>query len=88
MSDVKNQKERALKEVKAFKEVFSSESGKVVLEKLEHVCHFRQSMINESEDISMLPFKEGQRNVYLFIQYMLNYDTSILMDENKKTVEY
>lgn len=80
-------KEKFIKEVKAFKDTFASDSGKEVLERLSTVCHFKRSMFDE-ENVALLPFREGQRNVFLFIQYMLTYDTTAMMSEENKTVEY
>ena len=81
------QKQKVVMRVKAFKETFSTESGKEVIKQLELVCNMKKCTY-ESDKINDLIFLEGQRNIYFYIQHMLDYDLAALVDENHKTVEY
>ena len=81
------QKQKVITKVKAFKDTFASDSGKEVLKQLEIICNIKKC-IYESDKINDLVFMEGQRNVYYYIQHMLDYDLAALVDENHKTVEY
>jgi len=70
MSDLK-QFEKQLKEIReAYKMIFDSDEGKIVLSDLEKRCHF-WSTTNVKGDSHESAYMEGQRSVLLFIKQML-----------------
>jgi hypothetical protein len=75
MSDLK-QFEKQLKEIReAYKMIFDSDEGKIVLSDLEKRCHF-WSTTNVKGDSHESAYMEGQRSVLLFIKSMLQNDNT------------
>ena len=75
MSDLK-QFEKQLKEIReAYKMIFDSDEGKIVLSDLEKRCHF-WSTTNVKGDSHESAYMEGQRSVLLFIKSMLQDDNT------------
>ena len=73
MSDLK-QFEKQIKELReAYKKIFESDDGKVVIKDLEKRCHF-MSTTNVKGDSHESAYMEGQRSVLLFIKSMLQND--------------
>ena len=70
MDSVK-QLEKQIKELKdAYKRIFNSDEGKLILSDLEKRCHF-WSTTNVKGDSHESAYMEGQRSVLLFIKQML-----------------
>ena len=70
MDSVK-QLEKQIKELKdAYKRIFNSDEGKLILSDLEKRCHF-WSTTNVKGDSHESAYMEGQRSVLLFIKSML-----------------
>ena len=59
---------KALRE--AYKQVFNSDEGKLIISDLEKRCHF-MSTTNVKGDSHESAYMEGQRSVLLFIKQML-----------------
>ena len=57
----------------AYKQIFNSDEGKLVLSDLEKRCHF-WSTTNVKGDSHESAYMEGQRSVLLFIKSMLQND--------------
>ena len=57
----------------AYKQIFNSDDGKIVLSDLEKRCHF-WSTTNVKGDSHESAYMEGQRSVLLFIKSMLQKD--------------
>jgi hypothetical protein len=57
----------------AYKQIFNSDDGKIVLSDLEKRCHF-WSTTNIKGDSHESAYMEGQRSVLLFIKSMLQKD--------------
>ena len=75
MSDLK-QFEKQIKEIReAYKLIFDSDEGKIVLSDLEKRCHF-WSTTNVKGDSHESAYMEGQRSVLLFIKSMLQNDNT------------
>ena len=75
MSDLK-QFEKQLKEIReAYKMIFDSDEGKIVLSDLEKRCHF-WSTTNVKGYSHESAYMEGQRSVLLFIKSMLQNDNT------------
>ena len=75
MSDLK-QFQKQLTEIKeAYKMIFDSDDGKIVLSDLEKRCHF-WSTTNIKGDSHESAYMEGQRSVLLFIKSMLQDDNT------------
>jgi len=75
MSDLK-QFQKQLTEIKeAYKMIFDSDDGKIVLSDLEKRCHF-WSTTNVKGDSHESAYMEGQRSVLLFIKSMLQNDNT------------
>ena len=62
---------KGLKE--AYKRIFESDDGKIVVKDLEKRCHF-MSTTNVKGDSHESAYMEGQRSVLLFIKSMLQND--------------
>ena len=62
---------KALRE--AYKQIFNSDEGKLVMSDLEKRCHF-MSTTNVKGDSHESAYMEGQRSVLLFIKKMLQND--------------
>ena len=70
MDSVK-QLEKQIKELKdAYKRIFNSDEGKIIISDLEKRCHFL-STTNVKGDSHESAYMEGQRSVLLFIKSML-----------------
>jgi len=68
------QLEKQIKGLKeAYKQIFNSDDGKIVLSDLEKRCHF-WSTTNVKGDSHESAYMEGQRSVLLFIKSMLQKD--------------
>jgi hypothetical protein len=66
--------EKQIKELReAYKKIFESDDGKVVIKDLEKRCHF-MSTTNVKGDSHESAYMEGQRSVLLFIKSMLQND--------------
>ncbi len=77
--------ERRLARIKAYKELFESENGKVVLSDLQNYCHMFHSTYEKDTNTTML--NEGKRNVLLYILSYTNIDLSQflkMMEDNRK----
>ena len=59
----------------AYKQIFNSDDGKVVISDLEKRCHF-MSTTNVKGDSHESAYMEGQRSVLLFIKSMLQDDNT------------
>ena len=57
----------------AYKQIFNSDEGKLILSDLEKRCHF-WSTTNVKGDSHESAYMEGQRSVLLFIKSMLQND--------------
>ena len=63
--------EKQVKELKdAYKRIFNSDEGKIIISDLEKRCHFL-STTNVKGDSHESAYMEGQRSVLLFIKQML-----------------
>lgn len=63
--------EKQIKELReAYKKIFESDDGKLVIKDLEKRCHF-MSTTNVKGDSHESAYMEGQRSVLLFIKSML-----------------
>ena len=63
--------EKQVKELKdAYKRIFNSDEGKIIISDLEKRCHF-WSTTNVKGDSHESAYMEGQRSVLLFIKSML-----------------
>lgn len=60
-----------------FQETFGSDSGKVVLKKLENFCFMNSSTFSPDSRDTVI-FREGMRNVALWIHTWLNYERDLL----------
>ena len=70
------QLERQLKGLReAYKQVFNSDEGKLIISDLEKRCHF-MSTTNVKGDSHESAYMEGQRSVLLFIKSMLQDDNT------------
>ena len=66
--------EKQIKELReAYKKIFESNDGKLVIKDLEKRCHF-MSTTNVKGDSHESAYMEGQRSVLLFIKSMLQND--------------
>jgi hypothetical protein len=66
--------EKQIKELReAYKKIFESDDGKLVIKDLEKRCHF-MSTTNVKGDSHESAYMEGQRSVLLFIKSMLQND--------------
>ena len=66
--------EKQVKELKdAYKRIFNSDEGKIIISDLEKRCHFL-STTNVKGDSHESAYMEGQRSVLLFIKSMLQND--------------
>ena len=66
--------EKQVKELKdAYKRIFNSDEGKLIISDLEKRCHF-MSTTNVKGDSHESAYMEGQRSVLLFIKSMLQND--------------
>ena len=75
MSDLK-QFEKQIKEIReAYKMIFDSDEGKLIISDLEKRCHF-MSTTNVKGDSHESAYMEGQRSVLLFIKSMLQDDNT------------
>lgn len=69
---------KAAKRVKAFKDTFATESGKIVLQDLVRECGLlRNTYRGNSEE---LLFNEGKRNVLLYILNNINADLKAILE--------
>lgn len=69
--DIFKMKEKA-RVVRAYREIFNSEAGKVVLHDLAKSCHVYHSTMDANPN--ELAYKEGERSVVLRIIRTLNID--------------
>ena len=70
------QLERQLKALReAYKQIFNSDEGKLIISDLEKRCHF-MSTTNVKGDSHESAYMEGQRSVLLFIKSMLQNDNT------------
>lgn len=60
--------------IKLYKEVFDSPSGRMVLIDLCNRFHMMGATRKKDDSIGDMEFREGQRNVMLFILEKINYD--------------
>ena len=68
--------EKQVKELKdAYKRIFNSDEGKLIISDLEKRCHF-MSTTNVKGDSHESAYMEGQRSVLLFIKSMLQDDNT------------
>ena len=74
--DQLKQLERQLKELReAYKHIFNSDEGKLIISDLEKRCHYH-STTNVKGDSHESAYMEGQRSVLLFIKSMLQDDNT------------
>ncbi|QPZ53556.1 hypothetical protein HTVC035P_gp59 [Pelagibacter phage HTVC035P] len=74
--DQLKQLERQLKTLReAYKQIFNSDEGKLIISDLEKRCHF-MSTTNVKGDSHESAYMEGQRSVLLFIKSMLQDDNT------------
>ena len=74
--DQLKQLERQLKGLReAYKQVFNSDEGKLIISDLEKRCHYH-STTNVKGDSHESAYMEGQRSVLLFIKSMLQEDNT------------
>ena len=74
--DQLKQLERQLKGLReAYKQVFNSDEGKLIISDLEKRCHYH-STTNVKGDSHESAYMEGQRSVLLFIKSMLQDDNT------------
>lgn len=64
-----------------YQEVFGSPSGKLVLHDLCSRFHMMRSTKGFEDKPGDMDFKEGQRNVALFILSQVDYDLELLREE-------
>lgn len=74
MDDQEKDLDLQVAHIKAFKEVFESENGKVVLEYLKKISHFYTSTINASDSFDLSHWREGRRSVVIDIENLLKID--------------
>lgn len=58
--------------INAYKEMFQTEAGKLILEDLSRICHFKANLF--TGDATRTVYNEGMRNVYLYINSVINVD--------------
>lgn len=64
---------RQLEKIQAFKRLFTTDDGKIVLKDLESFCGFRRPMACESNPNSLQThLNDGKRRVYLRIDSFIN----------------
>jgi hypothetical protein len=74
--DQLKQLERQLKQLReAYKQIFNSDEGKLIISDLEKRCHYH-STTNVKGDSHESAYMEGQRSVLLFIKSMLQDDNT------------
>ena len=73
MDSIKQFEKQIKKIQEAYKQIFNSDDGKVVLSDLQKRCHF-WSTTNVKGDSHESAYMEGQRSVLLFIKSMLQKD--------------
>lgn len=64
---------KAIKRIQAYKDTFSTESGKVVLADLERMFYMSSPMY-KSDKVNDLIYNEGMRNVILYVKQVMNQD--------------
>ncbi len=60
--------------VKLYQEVFGTPSGKMVLMDLCNRFHMMSATRRKEDNIGDMEFREGQRNVMLYLLSQVNYD--------------
>jgi len=71
----KIENEKRLRELsRAYKRVFSSEDGKIVLKDLEFQCGQNRTSADGDFSTNKTFFHEGMRNMFLYINLKLNRD--------------
>lgn len=70
------EREKKEKEIKKkigdYQKVFQSEEGKAVLEDLKKYAFFNATTFNTEEPEKSIFFKEGMRNIVLYIEKIIN----------------
>lgn len=74
---------KAAKRVKAFKDTFATESGKIVLQELVRECGLLRNTYRGNSD--ELLFNEGKRNVLLYILNNINVDLANLLEAARQS---
>ena len=73
MDEIKRLEKQLYKLKEAYKQIFNSDEGKLIISDLEKRCHF-MSTTNVKGDSHESAYMEGQRSVLLFIKSMLQND--------------
>lgn len=72
--DEEKELESQLSNIKAFKEVFETEKGKLVLDYLRKIGHVHTSTINASDSFDLSHWREGRRSIVIDIENLLKID--------------
>ena len=81
----------AIDYIKMYKEVFGTPDGKIVLMDICNRCHIMATTKKNTDKVGDIEFREGQRNVALFLLKQVNYDLEKLFEEranNQLEVNY
>ena len=62
--------------IHAYKRFVQGEDGKLILSDLERFCHFKSSTY--TGDAQRMIYNEGMRNVFLYINSLINVDPKAL----------
>lgn len=71
-----------LKKQEAYRRMFSTADGKIILKDLGYYCFENDSTFDKDERISS--FNEGRRSVILFIRRMLDTDPKVELQKEAK----
>ena len=63
--DQEDELEKQINNVRAFKSIFDSQDGQVILDHLKKICHFETSTISPLEKRDLSQWREGRRSVVL-----------------------
>ena len=69
--------------VKMYKDVFESPTGKLVLIDMCNRFHMMATTRKKGDTVGDMEFREGQRNVMLYILSMVNYDLEKFFKERE-----
>jgi hypothetical protein len=73
------------RKVEAYKKVFGTDEGKLVLKELAAFCHMTNPTF--TGDVNQTVFNEGKRNVYLYINHFINVDLNALITSAERQSE-
>ncbi len=73
------------KKKEAYRKIFRTPDGQIVLKDLAHLCHALEPCF--SSDANLMAYKEGKREVFLRILSFIEKDLSYLHELNKELGE-